>query len=284
MIALEDNFADVVGKAQRGLRLSDSDLAEKARVDSQTLRKLRNGEFDELALQQVAPVLGLSARALCELAAGRWQPDKVENLDGLAQFSTSYGGMLVNSYLVWDPGTKDAVAFDTGADCAEMLRRATQENLRVKLILLTHAHSDHVADLPRLREKTGAHVFAPMRETVPGAEGVNEGKHFRLGKSVGGTESSRGEIDIEARLTSGHSPGGMTYVVTGLARPIAVVGDSIFAGSMGGGNVSYEDAVRNNLEKILTLPDETIICPGHGPMTTVGEEKTHNPFFAGKAH
>ena len=74
----------------------------------------------------------------------------------------------------------------------------------------------------------------------------------------------------------------MTYVVTGLAQPIAIVGDSLFAGSMGGGNVSYDDALRNNLEKILTLPDETIICPGHGPMTTVGEEKQHNPFFAGQ--
>jgi glyoxylase-like metal-dependent hydrolase (beta-lactamase superfamily II) len=51
---------------------------------------------------------------------------------------------------------------------------------------------------------------------------------------------------------------------------------------MGGGNVSYEDAVRNNLEKILTLPNETVLCPGHGPLTTVGEEKQHNPFFAGR--
>ena len=74
----------------------------------------------------------------------------------------------------------------------------------------------------------------------------------------------------------------MTYVVTGLAQPVAIVGDSLFAGSMGGGNVSYEDAVQNNLKKILTLPDDTIICPGHGPMTTVGEEKVHNPFFAGQ--
>ena len=75
----------------------------------------------------------------------------------------------------------------------------------------------------------------------------------------------------------------MTYFVTGLAHPLAVVGDSIFAGSMGGGNVSYKDAVSNNLNKILTLPDETIICPGHGPLTTVAEEKEHNPFFAGKS-
>jgi glyoxylase-like metal-dependent hydrolase (beta-lactamase superfamily II) len=148
------------------------------------------------------------------------------------------------------------------------------------MILLTHAHPDHVADLPRLREETGAQIFAPAREPVPGAENIDEGKHFSLGKSARRTDSSRGEIDIEARLTWGHSPGGITFVCTGLARPIAIVGDSLFAGSMGGGSVSYKDAVQNNLEKILTLPDETIICPGHGPMTSVGEEKRHNPFFA----
>src|SRR5260370_359642 len=198
MIPLEDNFADIIGKAQHGLRLSDSELAEKARVNSQTLRKLRDGEFDELALLRVAPVLGLSARALCELATGVWKPDKLENFDGLAQFSTSYGGMMVNSYLVGNPDAKRAPPFS------------------------------------------------------------------------------------EVRLSWGHLRGGMSYVVTGLARPIAIVGDSLFAGSMGGGNVSYNDAVRNNLEKILTLPEETIICPGHGPMTTVREEKQHNPFFAGK--
>jgi hydroxyacylglutathione hydrolase len=89
-------------------------------------------------------------------------------------------------------------------------------------------------------------------------------------------------LEIDTRLTWGHSRGGMTYVVTGLSRPIAIAGDSLFAGSMGGGSVSYGDALQNNLAKILTLPDETIICPGHGPMTTVGEEKAHNPFFAGR--
>jgi glyoxylase-like metal-dependent hydrolase (beta-lactamase superfamily II) len=152
-----------------------------------------------------------------------------------------------------------------------MLKLAAKENLRIKLILLTHAHPDHVADLPRLREETGAEIFAPEREPVPGASNIEEGKKFRVGK-----------IEIEARSTWGHSPGGMTFVATGLARPIAIVGDSLFAGSMGGGTVSYKDAVQNNLEKILTLPDETIICPGHGPMTSVGEEKKHNPFFAHK--
>ena len=179
--------------------------------------------------------------------------------------------MAVNAYLVWDPAKRVAAAFDTGADSREMVRSAKHHKLDVQLILLTHAHPDHVADLPGLREETGADVFTPAREPVPGAEPIDEGKKFRLGN-----------LQIDTRLTWGHSPGGMTYVVTGLARPIAIVGDSLFAGSMGGGNVSYRDALQNNLEKILTLPDETIICPGHGPMTTVGEEKQHNPFFAGK--
>jgi len=261
MLPLEDNAADIIGKAQRGLGISDSELAKKAGVSTQTIRKLRDGDFEEPALLSVAPVLAL----------GEWRPHKIESFDGLAQFTTDYNGMAVNAYLVWKPETHVAAAFDTGADSREMLRFANRHNLDVQLILLTHAHPDHVADLPALREETGADVFTPAREPVPGAEPIEEGRKFRLGN-----------LQIDARLTWGHSPGGITYVVNGLARPIAIVGDSLFAGSMGGGNVSYRDALQNNLQKILTLPDETIICPGHGPMTTVGEEKQHNPFFAGK--
>ena len=264
MIPLEDNVGDIIGKAQRGLGISDSQLAEKARVTSEAIRNLRQGDYEEAALLSVSPILDLDGQALCELAEGEWHPEKIEANDGLAQFNTDYDGMAVNAYLVWDPVTRAAAAFDTGADSGEMVRFANRHKLNVQLILLTHAHADHVADLPRLREETGADVFAPARESVPGAEPIDEGKRFRLGN-----------LQIDARLTWGHSPGGMTYVVTGLARPIAIVGDSLFA-------VSYKDALRNNLEKILTLPDETIICPGHGPMTAVGEEKQHNPFFAGK--
>ncbi len=272
MIELEDNVGDIIGKAQRGLGISDRELVSKSGAAADAIQKVRDGKFEESTLRGIASVLDLDSNALVDLGRGKWKPEKLENLEGLAQFSTSYGGMLVNAYLVWDLETKYAAAFDTGADCASLLKLATKENLTVKMILLTHAHPDHVADLPRLREETGAEVFAPAREPVPGAEKIEEGKEFRLGK-----------IDIEARLTWGHSSGGITFVCTGLARTIAIVGDSMFAGSMGGGNVSYKDAVQNNLERILTLPDETIICPGHGPMTTVGEEKKHNPFFAHKA-
>ncbi len=266
---LEDNFGDVIGKAQRGLGISDSELAKKSGASADAIRKVRDGDVDEPTLRAIAPALNLDPDALVNLAQGKYKPKPIENVDGLAQFTTDYNGMSVNAYLVWDAGSKHAIAFDTGADCNSMMKLATKENLSIKMILLTHAHPDHVADLPRLREETGARIYAPAREPVPGAENIDEGKHFTLGK-----------LDIEARSTWGHSPGGITFIVTGLVRPVAVVGDSMFAGSMGGGTVSYNDAVQNNLEKILTLPDDTIICPGHGPMTSVGEEKKHNPFFA----
>ena len=174
-----------------------------------------------------------------------------------------------NGYLVSSETSKDAVLIDPGDEVDALLEAVRNEQLNVGLILLTHAHPDHVADLRRLRKATGAPVYISELEAEEGAEAIAEGKRFWSGS-----------LEIEARLTSGHSPGGMTYVVTGLSRPVAIVGDSLFAGSMGGGNVSYEDALRNNREKILTLPDETVICPGHGPLTTVGKEKRDNPFFA----
>ncbi len=268
-IPLEDNVSDIIGKAQRGLGISDSQISERANVSTDAVRKIRGGDLSGDAIEGVAPVLKLSAAALRKLASGEWEPEAIGDIDGLAAFNTSYGDMTVNAYLVWDAVTHDAVAFDTGADCSAMLKRIESGKLKTKLILLTHAHPDHVADLARLRKATGAPVYISEREPEEGAELIAEGKHFKVGT-----------LAIEARLTSGHSPGGITYVVTGLARPIAIVGDSLFAGSMGGGNVSYQDALKNNREKILTLPNETIVCPGHGPLTTVGKEKRDNPFFA----
>ena len=268
MIPLEDNFMDIIGKAQRGLGISDSQLAQKSGASAEAIRRLRDGRFDRATLDRIAPVLELDPGALADLAAEKFRPSEI-NLDGLAQFNTPYHDMQVNAYLVWDPASREAVAFDTGADCSGMLELIEKNSLTIKLILLTHAHPDHVADLNRLAKATGAPVYLSSRERASGAQPIDEGKTFHVG-----------QLEIESRLTWGHSPGGMTFVVRGLERPVAIVGDSLFAGSMGGGNISYPEAVRNNREKILTLPENTVVCPGHGPLTTVGEERRHNPFFA----
>ena len=268
LIPLEDTYADIVGKAMRGLKLTDAEVAGKAGVTAEAVASLKAGEFDEKAARAVAPVLGLGAEALVAMAKNAWSPQPVE-VAGLASFNTPYEDMTVNSYLVFDHETGEAVAFDTGADASGMLEFLADQRLTLKLILLTHTHGDHILELDRLKEKTGAPAFVGNREPIDGAEIFAEGREFRCAS-----------LRIETRLTWGHSPGGITYVISGLERPVAIVGDAVFASSMGGGGVSYPDALRTNREQILTLPDHTVLCPGHGPLTTVGGEKAHNPFFA----
>jgi glyoxylase-like metal-dependent hydrolase (beta-lactamase superfamily II) len=267
MIPLEDNYDDVINKAKRGLRLTDERLAQSAGIALEELSRVKAGQFDERVVGKLAPVLGLGEDALLALGRKAWRP-KSHELVGLASFNTPFEGMTVNAYLVWDPKTKLAAVFDTGADCSGIIKFAKDNHLTVSHIFLTHAHYDHVADLARLKKATGAKAFASELEPIDGAETFAAGKNFGVGN-----------LQIETRQTSGHSRGGTTYVVRGLERPVAAVGDALFAGSMGRGMVSYEEALRTNREQIFTLPDDTIICPGHGPLTTVGEEKLHNPFF-----
>lgn len=266
MIPLEDTFTDILGKAQRGLMLADEQLATRAGVTVADLGRVKSGAVEEEILRRLAGALQLGQDALVTSALKAWRPGPFA-VEGLAQFNTPYEDMTVNSYLVWDLKTREAVAFDTGAICGPMLELAKAKGLKIKLILLTHTHIDHITDLARLKQETGASAFVCALEPTPGAESFSAGKNFTLGG-----------LQIGSRQTSGHSIGGITFVISGLDRPVAVVGDAIFAGSMGGGAVSFTDALANNRKQILTLADETILCPGHGPLTTVGEQKAHNPF------
>lgn len=267
-IPLEDNVEDIVGKVLRGRKLDPAEVARQAGVELPRLKALLAGEFDEATARAVAPVLGLGADALVALGRRAWYPQDPGEIDGLACFNTPYGDMFVNAFLVWDPATKEAAAFDTGSDCAPALAVAREQGLNVTHVFLTHTHPDHIADLARLTAETDAPAYVSHLEPTGSARAVREGDTWRLG-----------HLTVRALATSGHTRGGTTYVVTGLTRPVAAVGDAMFAGSMGGGNVSYEDALRNNVEKILALPEETLILPGHGPVASVGEQKRHNPFF-----
>ena len=267
-IPLEDNGTDIVGKAQRGLGISATELAERGGISLEDARELSEGSPSEKAIRAAAPVLHLGTDALVAAFAKSWEPQPSE-LEHLAAFTTPFEDMTVNSYLIWEPQTREAAAFDTGADCSGMLEYIHDQKLNLQLIFLTHTHGDHIFDLDRLKSKTGAPAWVNEREPIAGAETFATGAAFDFGS-----------LKIGTRLTCGHSRGGTTYVIDGLERPVAIVGDAIFAGSMGGGMISYADALRTNREQILTLPDHTIICPGHGPMTTVGEEKKHNPFLA----
>lgn len=270
-IPLEDNFNDVINKAQRGLGIADTDLAARAEVSPGDLAAVKAGQPIDAVLRRVARHLRLSPDALEALAHKRWYPQIPEFPRGFAAFNTPHGDMTVNSYLVWDPRAGLAAAFDTGSSCQAMLDLLAAERLKLRYLFLTHTHEDHVADLARLAASTGAEVWSSELEPVahPGAKTFKDNVHFHVG-----------ELAIKTLLTPGHSPGLTTFYVTGLSWPLAVCGDAIFASSMGGSATHFADQHRNNRSKILTLPRDTVLAPGHGPLTTLAQEKRHNPFLA----
>ncbi len=270
-IPLEDNFNDVINKAQRGWKISDEDLARRAEVSLEDLQTVKAGEPRDAVIRRVARHLKLSPAALEDLAHKRWYPQLPVFPKGFAAFNTAWEDMTVNSYLIWDPRARIAAAFDTGASCAAMLDLIRAEGLTLRYIFITHTHPDHIADLARLAASPGAEVWASELEPAPhaGAKTFKENAHFHVGA-----------LAVKTLLTSGHSPGMTTFFITGLSWPLAVVGDALFASSMGGSATHFADQHRHNREKLLTLPRDTVLACGHGPLTTLAQEKQHNPFLA----
>lgn len=273
-IPVEDNFEDVLQKAAAGLGQSVESLAAGTDLTRSDVKALFAGNLNERHLRVLAGALRLNPNALLSMARGEWYP-VVPDVEGLECYSTpfpvpGYEAMAVNSYLVWNRRTCEAIAFDTGSRADMMLADIRQHGLTLKALFLTHTHRDHVAAYDSLLEATEYPTsYAPEAEPFGTSNPVKHGDRWDIAG-----------FNIEARLTCGHSPGGMTYVLDGLARPVALVGDSLFCMSQGGAPRAYAQALENNRKQILGLADDTVLCPGHGPLTTVAYEKTHNPFFA----
>jgi hydroxyacylglutathione hydrolase len=153
-IPLEDLFEDIVGKAQRGLQVSDQDLARRAQLTVEQLRALKQeaGAPDEVPA--VAEALGLGPKSLTASYLRSWFPEDVPDIEGVKQFNSSLMEMTVNAYVIWNPETKDAAVFDTGSDAGELLEFIDSAGLTAKYLFLTHTHQDHVADLGAIAKRT----------------------------------------------------------------------------------------------------------------------------------
>ena len=268
MLALEDFHEDILGKAMRGLGIGKNEMAQRLGIDKPEIEAILCGQVDEELINAMAYELKLDGGKLIRSAKKEWCPAPLE-IEGLKQISSTYGDMIVNAYVVWDELKRFSWIFDTGTDPKPILAFIEERKLTVDSIFLTHTHRDHIACLEELRGQIGnPTVYVQQLELFDGCEPIEEG-----------FKQTMDSFSLLAKHAHGHSIGGLTYVIDGFEKPVAVVGDAIFAGSMGGGMVSYQDALQTNREKIMSLPDETVLCPGHGPMTTVGEEKKHNPFF-----
>ncbi|MEO0448186.1 MAG: MBL fold metallo-hydrolase, partial [Verrucomicrobiota bacterium] len=240
-------------------------------LSTETVTSLCEGSLvDETSLPILGKALGLEPNSLVLCAMKLYRP-RVSAPDGLECFNTSYhSGMTVNSFVVWDPKTRGGAVFDTGTDAFPLLDWIKEQEISVKDLFLTHTHPDHLAEVDAISGRLGGiPVRCNAEEPHPNTELFQEGDTFAIGG-----------LRVDTRTTKGHSPGGTTYVIEGLDGPLAIVGDALFAGSMGGGMVSFQDALQTNRDHIFTLPDEAILCPGHGPLTTLAQEKRNNPFFA----
>ena len=272
-VPIEDEYQDVLKKAAIGLRLSHSALALSSGLNLKEVRALFDGNFSEIDARKLAPILGLDADKLVALAGRSWLPHEVSS-PGLHQCNmpfpeAGYPGASVNSYLVYNTITKEAIAFDTGTSAEPILECIRAQELLLKAVFLTHTHRDHVGGFEKLVAVAQTKLaFGPAEEPHTGVSSLQPDSKMHL---CG--------FDIYAVKTNGHSKGGLSYIVHGLNRPIALVGDALFSLSMGGAKYDYQLALKNNREQLLSLPSETVLCPGHGPMTSVAEERAHNPFF-----
>ncbi len=273
-MSLEDHCGDVISKARRSAGATVDQAARAAGLsprDYETLEETGNvsGSVD---FEAVGAFLGLSGSKLGGIALG-WAPAPIDLglWNGLKMITTEGANFSVNAFLVWDDKTREAALFDTGFDAAPMFEAIDTLQLTPRHLFITHSHHDHIEALAPIRQRFPAIQLHSDSKAAPQEQRNQRGVPIVLGG-----------LSIENRATPGHAEDGVTYVIRGFPGdrlPVAVVGDAIFAGSIGGAR-EFADLARTAIRKeIFSLPGGTVICPGHGPVTTVAEELAHNPFF-----
>jgi len=271
---LEDHAGDVIRKARMMMKVEPAVAAKAAGLSETDYAALEDSgqSAKKLNFAALAELVGLNGKKLEGFYNG-WQPVEkdLSHWRELRWLSTSGEGMTVHAYLVWDEVTREAALFDTGWDAAPAFKLIEENQLQLKHLFITHTHPDHIAGLETVRAKfPKAHLHTDARSAPP--QHKNRRNDFIM----------LGSLRITNRDTPGHAEDGVTYVIGTWpddAPHVAIVGDAIFAGSMGGAPQHGALAKQKVRDQILTLPPDTLICPGHGPLTTVAEEKANNPFY-----
>jgi glyoxylase-like metal-dependent hydrolase (beta-lactamase superfamily II) len=201
------------------------------------------------------------------------------------------GPFQENCYVVGDEETGAGVVVDPGDEAARIALAVEQTNLEISQILITHAHIDHVGAVAALVDEYSCPVLMhaeaePMLEQLPTQAimmGLRFGKVPTVDRYIEDEEVIEvGGLELRSLYTPGHAPGHIAFYIE--SEELLLSGDALFAGSVGrvdlpGG--SMEVLMRSIEERLLTLPDETSVYPGHGPKTTIGNERRHNPFLQG---
>lgn len=256
---LEDDFTWVIRKAMKGLALAPGEAAKLAGLPEREVMSFSRGKFSADTARDIAPILGLNPEALAN--HDHYLP-KPLTLPEIHRLDLPFGDERVNAWLI-ESGDM-AILFDTG--CADKACATAIGSRKLDGIFITHGHGDHVGGLP---DFPGKGIPIHGRE-ISHALPMNPGDSITVGPLV-----------ITACDLSGHYTPTLGYHIDGLALPVLVTGDALFAGSMGGCGTPelYQHALRRLKLVLSPLPDHTILLPGHGPATTLGEERVGNPFL-----
>ena len=199
------------------------------------------------------------------------------------------GPLQCNCSVIGDEATREGMVIDPGDDIDEILALIRKHNLQIKQIVITHAHIDHVGGAMRLRAATGAPIllnqndYALLRMLDAQAAwiGVPTPGKVEIDQSVGNSDEIKaGSLAATVLHTPGHTEGSVCLYFPAQKKLIA--GDTLFAGSIGRTDLpggSFEKIIRSLHGTLLSLPDDTVVIPGHGPLTTIGDERESNPFL-----
>jgi hydroxyacylglutathione hydrolase len=199
------------------------------------------------------------------------------------------GPLRCNCSVIGDEATREAMVIDPGDDIEDVLTLIRKHNLQVKQIVITHAHIDHVGGAMKLRAATGAPILLnqndnallKMLDVQAAWIGVRPPGEVKIDQSISAGETiSAGSLQAGVLHTPGHTEGSICLYFPTEKKLIA--GDTLFAGSIGRTDLpggSMQKIMRSLHSTVLALPDETVVVPGHGPLTTIGEERESNPFL-----
>ncbi|HEX6803601.1 MAG TPA: MBL fold metallo-hydrolase [Terriglobales bacterium] len=199
------------------------------------------------------------------------------------------GPLQCNCSIVADENNREAIVIDPGDDIADIQAVLKKHSLRVKQIVITHAHIDHVGGAMKLRAATGApillnqndYALLKMLDVQAAWLGMSAPEKVEIDGSIGDADKVQaGSLVANVIYTPGHTAGSICLHFPAEQKLIA--GDTLFAGSIGRTDLpggSFDKIIRSLHEKVLVLPDETVVVPGHGPLTTIAEERQRNPFL-----
>jgi len=201
------------------------------------------------------------------------------------------GPLLCNCSIIGDETTHEAMVIDPGDDIEDVLAIIRQNKLEVKQIVITHAHIDHVGGAMKLRAATGApillnqndYALLKMLDVQASWLGMAVPADVTIEASIADGESLQaGRLKANVIHTPGHTEGSVCLYFP--AEKLLIAGDTLFARSIGRTDLpggSFEKIIRSLKNRVMALPDETLVIPGHGPRTTIGEEREENPFLKG---